>query len=437
LGGQSGQAVANRAGSGGGAGGVDMTIDGGSRPPGSGSGPAGGQPPSAPAVVAETSFYDMAMNAFANGRDGEGTRYLQAEFAVNRARFDQMPLSFNPQKKDTTLGVRLGVGVTYVAREGVNGKAPVIGDPAPARNRNNQPGSGSFGGPSGSSGFPGGGSTVPQDARGMLVYYGGDLAKGMLDKLEERYKKSPDFGSIWPQLSVRVLMVDLEPSTSQVSSRSDFGGAGSPFSASGSGAASYGGMSNAGPAEGLYPGLVFVGEGNFSDLLKRAKDQDLDGLLILEQRANLVPRTGQVTSETTVKFYSCEDNKEKGSTSKLNYASVAGQRVGLKDATKDPVEKELASLFTKIDRLFAVTPMPELTEEQVKGRLNGILEASKEDPLPFVNEANFYVQKGYLAEEDAQNMIIQVIGEQVALDLWSGDFDKQKAALKRWLPIRS
>jgi len=77
-----------------------------------------------------------------------------------------------------------------------------------------------------------------------------------------------------------------------------------------------------------------------------------------------------------------------------------------------------------------------LTEELAKARLESIAETSKNDPIPFINEVNYYLQKGWLIEEDAQAFIIKVLGEPAALALWSGDFDKQKTALGRWIPAK-
>jgi len=44
------------------------------------------------------------------------------------------------------------------------------------------------------------------------------------------------------------------------------------------------------------------------------------------------------------------------------------------------------------------------------------------------------LQQGWLQEDDAQQYIIQVLGEQAALGLWTGEFNQQKSALARWLP---
>lgn len=436
---------------GGGSGSAAMTLDEGGGP-GPQQNPGNfGQPQNAPppVQVEAKSFWDMATNAYAAGQDDDAYKYLLAEFAANRSRFDEMPLSFSAQDKSTTIGVRLGIAVSYTAQEGVSGKPPVIGDPAPVVQRGNQRGSrgpSSFGGNSGPpamsgppSGMPGMGGGVPQDARGMLTYYGGDLASALLEELEQKFKREPAYGQLWPRMPAKV-MLPAEVANSGQSQVSTGGGGsnrrrGPMMSGSGGEGAppmsGFGGQPT-GPPEGLFPGLTFLGEGNFADLVRKAKNEGLDGLILIDHRASVVRSTGATTSQTTVKFYTCDDGKEKASTAQLGYATVANQ---VKEG-KDPVGKELKSLFTKIDRLVAVGEMPTLTEELAKGRLESILGASKSEPLPFVNEVNFYLQKGWLNEDDAQAFVIKALGESAALELWSGDFEKQKSALGRWLPAR-
>jgi len=437
-----------------GAGGASMSLDGGASPPGYGGPPGFGgqqQQNQAPQQVQETSFFDMAVNAFAAGRDAHGYRYLQAEFVANRERFSEMPLSFWTQKRNPTIGMRFGVGVQYIAQDGVSGKAPVIGDPAPTINRGNTGGSAQgpgissgYGGPSGIGGpGGGGGGNVPRDARGHLEYYGGDLAKSFIGKMEERLRgTTPAYGEVWPQLNVKVMLPDTGRSSTYVSNQSG-GGAGLPVggpSGAGSGggpAGGYGGQGNTGAAEGLFPGLMMLGEGTFAELIKLAQKEGLDGVFVLQQQATVARRTGVVSSQTTLKFYTCEDGREKASTSALNYAQVAQQRVGLSDASRDPVERELNNLFNRVDRHLELIPMPALDEDNAVRRLQSISEESKQDPLGFLIEANYYVQQGWLDENRAQELIIEVLGEPMALELWSGDFERQKAALKKWLPLES
>ncbi|MBL8854333.1 MAG: hypothetical protein JNK57_10215 [Planctomycetaceae bacterium] len=436
---------------GGGSGSAAMTLD-------EGGGPAAppqnagnfGQPQNTPppAQLAEKSFWDMATNAYAAGRDADAYQYLLAEFAANRARFDEMPLSFSAQDKSTTIGVRLGIGVFYSAQEGVSGKPPVIGDPAPVVQRGNQRGGrgpSSFGGSSPptsgppAGGMPGMGNSVPRDARGMLTYYGGDLASALLEELEQKFKREPAYGMLWPRMPAKVMLPSDVANSGQ--SQVSTGGGGSsrrrgPMM-SGSGGdggppVSGFGAQASGPPEGLFPGLTFLGEGNPADLARKAKNEGLDGLILIEHRASVVRSTGATTSQTTVKFYTPADGKEKAATAQLGYAAVANQ---VKEG-KDPIGKELKSLFTKIDRLVAVAEMPALTEELAKSRLESILGDSKSEPLRFVNEVNYYLQKGWLNEDDAQKFVINVLGEPAALELLSGDFEKQKAALGRWLPAK-
>ena len=432
---------------GGGAGGESMTLDGGGPPPNRGNG-FGGPAAQAPVEVVETSFYDMAINAFAKGDDAKGYRYLQAELASNRTRFDEMPLSFWSQQRRPEVGIRFGVGVEYIAQQGVTQKAPVIGDPAPTINRNNgrggpPPGAGSSNGPGG---FGGQGGGVPADARGHLEYYGGDLAKALIEKLEQRFKgDNVLYGSAFSQLNVKVVMPGGAASTANSNSgAAAAAGRGRSGPSRGPGGAGSGGPpadfnnnqgGNQGSAEGLFPGLVMLGEGTFADLIKKAKKEGLDGVFVLEQRGTMARRTGQVGSQTTLKFYDCESGKEKASTSSMNYAVVASARASNSDASKDPVEKELVSMFDKkLDKMYSLRAMPTLDGDQSVGRLKSIFEESKDDPMPFLIEANYYVHQGWLPEDKAQEYIIALIGEPSALKLFDEDFEKQKSGLSKWLP---
>jgi hypothetical protein len=417
----------------------------GGGPPAAGPGSFNQPANAAPTKVEEKSFWDMANNAYASGREADGYTFLLAEFAANRGKFAEIPLSFMEAKKDTTIGVRIGLAVTYTAQEGVSGKPPVIGDPAPAR-ASNQGGGRRPGASGGSStpppmsgppggGFPGGGDSVPKDAKGILTYYGGDLSKALLEQLEQRFKKNPtQFGQVWAKTNFKVLLSEDAQQSQPVNTG---GGGGSSrrmpsMSGSGGGPPVMGGGfgQQAGPPEGLYPGLVFLGVGPTPEHLRKAKSEGLDGLIILEHRASIIRTTGQTTSQTTVKFYTVDDGKEKGSTGQLSYASVAQQV----SSNKDPVGDALEDLFAKVDRFLAAKPMPELTEALAKGRLDSVVSDAKNDPLPFVCEVNFYLQQGWLPEDDAQKYIIQVLGEEAALGLWTGEFSQQKSSLARWLP---
>jgi hypothetical protein len=416
----------------------------GGGPPAAGPGSFNPQANQPPAKVEEKSFWDMAVNAYANGREADGYTFLLAEFAANRSKFSEIPLSFVEAQKDTSIGVRIGLAVTYTAQEGVSGKPPVIGDPAPARASNQgggrRPGaSGGASAPPPMSGPPGGGfpgsDSVPKDAKGILTYYGGDLSTALLTQLEQRFKKSPAmFGQVWTKTNFKVMLSDDAQQSQPVNTGGGGGGSSRrmpSMSGSGGGPPVMGGFGQqAGPPEGLYPGLVFLGVGPTPEHIRKAKSEGLDGLIIVDHRASIIRTTGQTTSQTTVKFYTVDDGKEKGATGQLSYASVAQQV----NAGKDPVGDALEKLFEKIERSLAAKPMPELTEALAKGRLDSVVSDAKNDPLPFVCEVNYYLQQGWLQEDDAQKYIIQALGEQAALGLWTGEFGQQKTALARWLP---
>ena len=419
-GGDSGGAPA--AASGGGAGGASMSLDGGG-----GFTPNRPNQPVAPKMVEEKSFYDMGINAFTRGEDLAGVKFMQAEIATNPSRIDELPPQLWSQGKKLSLGVRLGIGLHYITAGDFSGKPPVIGDPRPSTNRT---GFGSSGGPSmgtGGSGRPGG--DAPKGAQPYLEYYAGDMAKSVLSALDERMHGSDAPYGALGSLNVKpVIEIEASRNTSSSANSSQRRG---PTSM-GSDGSSYGGSSSQnGPAEGFYPGLVFLGEGSHTELLKKAEKENLDGIIVIQQKVVVPPRTGQATSDTTVVFYTVIDGKKRGSTKSLNYAMVASDRT----SGETPVEDEVEKLFSrKIDSIFTLGEMPTLTQEQAAGRLESLKEKSKDDPLPFLMEASFYVHKGWLDIDTAQQKVIDVVGEENALKIFSESFETQREGLKNWLP---
>lgn len=428
--------------SGGGAGGATMSLDEG---PGTG-GPGLGQPnrsqqPAGPRQVEEKSFYDMGINAFARGEDYSGLQLMQAEIATNRSRIDDLTPGLWREGKRMSLGIRMGIGVHYTVAGNFSGAPPVIGDPRPNVGGRGGRGASGVSGVSGISG-PGSGSggfgtqnNVPKDAKGFLKYYAGDLTDVLLAELEERFHGSPARYGALASLDVTPI-IEVEASSERSSSnRSSRGGPGAPAGLGGggapTGAGGGGGPGVEGPAEGFFPGLVFLGEGSPSDLKKKAQDENLDGMFVIEHKVIVSPRTGQATADTKVDFYTVMDGKKRGYTKSLNYAMVDSDR----SSGETPVEDEIEKLFEKkIDRYFTIIDMPELTEEQCAGRLDSLAQQSKDNPLPFLMEASFYVHKGWLNIDVAQEKIIKLVGEETALKIFSEDFQTQKEGLKKWLP---
>lgn len=414
--------------------GATMSLDGGPSPAGAPNQGRRNPEPEKAVAVEETSFYNMAMNRFASGEDYAGYQLLQAELIANRDRFDDFPLQFWREAKQPTLGIRMGIGVNYVAVGDFSGKPPVIGDPAPEINRGGgrssggPPGGGlrppSMGGPSGG----GRGDNPPSGAKEFLDYYAGDITDAILNQFEERFKGSPArFGNALGSLDVRPVIKVESTNTnrggSSAASRRNPAGLGS------GGSSFQSGQNQNQTSYGFYPGLVFLGEGSPAELEKKAEDQKLDGYILIKQKAQNNRSTGQPTSETKAEFYLA--GKRRGDTKTLYYQMVAGKR----SQGDTPVEDEVSKLFEKkVDRFCTVLDFPELTEESCVARLDSIMEKSKSDPLPFLMEANFYVHKGWMNEDLAQEKIIALIGEENALNVFSEDFQKQKAGLKKWLP---
>lgn len=446
--------------------------------------------------VKTASLYERAEKAFAMKHDPEGFQYLYAHYLTDENALESHPLSWYTGIKEPRIGLRWGVAVTYSPGK-FEGDPPKIGDAVETsnnssgnRNRNNRRrgggndlgGAGGGNSAGGSIGISGGrgqrnsasgrsrnnarsgnssdtSDMVPSEA---LEYYTGDFGTELVRRYEMRRRHSDAFyGSIMKEIETE-LKEEEETDNNQQANQSprqrrrsssgggDFGSLGGGANSdlerarrdrqqnarSGSRRGSDGPEYEA-DETALAPGLMFLGLGNKSELLGKAKAYDIDVLVVFEVKINHTERRNGDTSTkslTKMMVYSVKNGDPLvKDTKSLSHLAVASARA--KNRGDDPVQIELDKAFKNMaDEAFKAGEMPDYDADTYRKRYEYLVEKDYENPLPVLVEIKHYLNSGYITQNDYVAACEKLLGSVAAQDLIDGDLKKKEHALKDYLP---
>lgn len=205
------------------------------------------------------------------------------------------------------------------------------------------------------------------------------------------------------------------------------------------GGAGYGGgggddTANEVAASQIIPGLTMLGVGSQKDLLAKAKEEDLDVLVLFVVTVKPPnPKTNLIINETTASLLDARTGKKLYNGKKFRNTDVQNDRKNGKD---DGLDKEVAKMFAYVDANLKLTDLPaSLDSKGVLNRLRSLLkQPNSENPLPVLAEIRMYNAKGLLSEKNLGVAYKEILGVDRARKLATGVEADKQSAIARWLP---
>jgi hypothetical protein len=334
------------------------------------------------------------------------------------------------------MAVRWGVGVDYSRAGGFEGEPPRIGEEvADTGGRQGSSPRGEprqSGPPQGNNSSSGYGSTRSQgqgggDGKQSIDMYAAELGKRVLESLTTRIERG-DYGEF---MRLAATQTAETPKAST--------GYGSP-SSSGYGPQGRGGTQKADEdtIRQILPGIVFVGIGQEKQLVDKAREQDLDVLLVFNVRASYT-RKGVSMNNTKMLLYEVASGKQVFEGTNINNVQVSAQRQ--KGIAADAIEEAANELFEEADARFSMQEMPDLKPEHALMRV-GILVGDDDsftavpvtNPLPVLAEIHYYEARKLITTEQLVQAYQKLLGDGPGAKLATGTADQRKDVIDRWLP---
>jgi len=149
------------------------------------------------------------------------------------------------------------------------------------------------------------------------------------------------------------------------------------------------------------------------DLTKRAEAMDVDILAVFSMTLHRA-RTGNFTNNKLVlRLVNLRTGKPLPGYSPEPMVNLEVEKWRQKDSKgTDPVEAEILKVLDAMDKALKPVPLPEqLTAERAKKRINDLVAAKPDEPLPVLVEARFYMVKGLLDQSDFAEAAKSLLGE--------------------------
>ncbi len=207
---------------------------------------------------------------------------------------------------------------------------------------------------------------------------------------------------------------------------------GAPGQARGQGAR---GRVSAWSVTSLRPGFVSLGESQQTeDLLKKARAQELDVVLVFEVQVEQNRRTLMVNNTVKIRLYDGQTGTlfSDLNLKSLNNIQVSRARERMKPSDKDPVEDVVNQLMQYVDQNLTVGELPaDLDRDKVIDRIRGLIEKRQERLLEKLVEIRFYRSRKLLSNDDltyAYNHMLQ--DESLAKRLATGNQQAKKEAVE-------
>lgn len=413
----------------------------------------------------ELTYLDKAENALRSGKVNGALNYLHA-YAVTADREQAAALlakmGWSVKFQQPVMAIRWGVGVQITGHPallqdpkpiGVNQPIPMPGGQRPGAA---EYGGGDFGGEAYAGGdgadYSADGGLAGTD-RGRvrvdpaLKRTAGELGEKIVSVFTERLERG-DFGKVlMPNGTKLQLAAPASSESSGANTRTNTDAATYESSSDddiydtadyGGGAEMYGGgidgaASGGEGARAIARGITFLGIAKEKELLDKARDAELDAMLLfdVELRPNLKLRL--VLNETRMSVINVTTGRAEGSSRKLNNVDIQRDRAKEKQPEIDPVDRAIKEIAQCIDEHYLVTEIPTIiTPENVIGRIKSVLNDLPENPLPILAEIRMYNIRGLLTDElmvMAFDRIVPGVGERLV----NGTEQERKEIVEQWL----
>lgn len=180
----------------------------------------------------------------------------------------------------------------------------------------------------------------------------------------------------------------------------------------------------------VMPGLTCFGVGTESALLRKARDEGIDVMVIFSLSVKPTSRN-VVSNDTSIRLISVENKERLYETKKLNNIRTWGAH----RAGRDEVTPLFTKLFDYMDKRLKMAPLPRgLNTANVAHRVAALSRGKYENPLPALTEMKLYHSKFLLSDGYLVKGYQGILGATAARTLASGSEAQRNEVLKKWLP---
>lgn len=154
------------------------------------------------------------------------------------------------------------------------------------------------------------------------------------------------------------------------------------------------------------PGVDFVGEGSFTDMLAIAKKSELDMLLHFDVIVK-ENRTGSPSYTTRCKLLHVETGETIGLSKSIDKFEIASGTSGVREA----VQAQLTNLFEIIDKKSSVEPLPALQASHATARIDSLLASNKAGTLRSLAEIVMFRSRALITSDQLDHIFYFAGGE--------------------------
>ncbi|QDV45542.1 hypothetical protein Enr13x_54210 [Stieleria neptunia] len=183
------------------------------------------------------------------------------------------------------------------------------------------------------------------------------------------------------------------------------------------------------------PGIVFLGEGDSSDNIRRAQKAGLD--LVIHFDVLLKPLRGEYTQNISLcRLFHVPTGKSLGASKKIDSLEFA-QKSRLKNlASRDYINEQLANFLGIIDRGTLTTELPALTPAIASKRIGSLLASGGGANLRTLAEVRLFQSQQLLNEEEVLTAF-DIVGGEEALGLIYGSEEERLRIVRQWAAGRT
>lgn len=371
-----------------------------------GSVPGGDAASGDPAAPTDTPLLAEARAAFAEGRDSDAFEFLYASAILREDKYNllkQMRWVPSLGLKRPALALRIGVAVDYNATKNYAGGPQPIGRV--------QMGSPPTFTPNGTdSGAPQPGSAPST----VIDYYTSEIGPRILEGLQVRHEQG-SFGDVLTLFA-----------SSGATGSSPVAPAGPVFGEQRPGA-------RRSTTQPIVPGIVFLGVGKAPELLKKARAEGLDALIVFDVDVKAT-RTAVVN---TTRLNLIEVSKNAALYTPLPLNAITVEKARQDGKADDPVDTAIEKFFEAVDSSLVLEDLPaNLPAEAVAARVAKIASSSPESKLGTLVEIVFWQDQGLLDEAKAKEAFETLLGPEQGAKM-AGSDDERREVIDRLLPRRA
>ncbi|WP_372894303.1 hypothetical protein [Stieleria sp.] len=195
-------------------------------------------------------------------------------------------------------------------------------------------------------------------------------------------------------------------------------------------------IENAGDSLPLWrPGIVFLGEGDSSDNVRRAQKAGLD--LIIHLDVLLKPLRGEYTQNISrCRLLHVPTGKSLGVSKTIDSLEFAQKARTKNMASRDYIGEQLANFFGIIDRETITTELPSLTPAIASKRIGSLLASGGGLNLRTLAEVRLF-QSQQLLNEDEVLTAFDIVGGEEAMALIYGSEEERLRIVRKWAAGRT